>query len=49
MELEIFAVVIWAIAGIFTLCLNEVPKVSFAMCWGTLMLWLVRGLVEVIA
>jgi hypothetical protein len=49
MELEIFMVSIWAIAGISTLCMNEVPKVSYAVCWGTLMMWLIKYLVEVIA
>ena len=47
MELEIIMVAIWVIAGISTLCLNKVPKISYALCWLTLMMWMIKDLVEV--
>ena len=49
MVIELFLVIIWTIAGVMTLCLNEVPKVSYAVCWVILMMWLINDLVEVIA
>ena len=49
MWIELFLVIIWTIAGVMTLCLDEVPKVSYAVCWVVLMMSLINDLVEVIA
>ena len=42
MGLKIFNVIIWLLAGIFTLASERVSKLSYGLAWGALMLYLVR-------
>jgi hypothetical protein len=41
MTLSIFNLVIWIIAGILTLCDEQVPKISYALLWVVLILHLI--------
>ena len=41
MNLKIFNVVIWAIAGILNLASNEISKFSYGIMWLVLMMYLV--------
>lgn len=49
MRIELALVIIWTFVGAITLCMKEVDKFSYAMCWVTLMAWLIKNFVEVIA
>lgn len=42
MNLKIFNVIIWAIAGVLNLACDEISKISYGMMWLVLMMYLVE-------
>lgn len=42
--MNLLIVILWGVAGIATLCLKEIPKFSYAVCWMVLMVYLIARL-----
>lgn len=46
--LRMFNVIIWTIVGILNLKSNKIDKVSYAITWTTLMVYVIFDLIEII-
>jgi hypothetical protein len=44
MSLQVAGLLIWVVAGVVTLCCENVPKISFIICWVTLLIFMVNGM-----
>ena len=38
--MDLFLIIIWAASGVITLCLDKIPKATYAITWLTLMMYI---------